>query len=120
MPDDELGATLPDTPESTTQSFDLARALAIAPGERYTPIRMLGQGGMGEVLLVADRVIGRDVALKRTRGDRDQGREQFAREAILQGRLEHPSIVPVYDFARDPDGGLFFTMRRVHGKSLAD
>jgi serine/threonine-protein kinase len=120
MPDDELGATLPDTPESTTQSFDLARALAIPAAERYTPIRMLGQGGMGEVMLVADRVIGRDVALKRTRGDRDVGREQFAREAILQGRLEHPSIVPVYDFARDPDGGLFFTMRRVHGESLAD
>jgi eukaryotic-like serine/threonine-protein kinase len=120
MPDDELGVTLTDTPESTTQSFDLARALAIPAAERYTPIRMLGQGGMGEVMLVADRVIGRDVALKRTRGDRDLGREQFAREAILQGRLEHPSIVPVYDFARGPDGGLFFTMRRVHGKSLAD
>ncbi|MBV8757789.1 MAG: serine/threonine protein kinase [Deltaproteobacteria bacterium] len=120
MPDDELGATLPDTPEGTTQSFDLARALAVPPGERYVPIRLLGQGGMGEVMLVADRVIGRDVALKRTRGDRDDGRDQFAREALLQGRLEHPSIVPVYDIARDADGGLFFTMRRVHGKSLAD
>jgi serine/threonine-protein kinase len=122
MPDDELGATIPDTraEKTTAHSFDLARALAIPAAERYTPIRVLGQGGMGEVMLVADRVIGRDVALKRTRLDREQGRDQFAREAILQGRLEHPSIVPVYDFSHDPDGALFFTMRRVHGKSLAE
>ncbi len=121
MPDDEqLGATLPDTPESGAQSYDLKRALAIPPAERYSPIRVLGQGGMGEVMLVTDRVIGRDVALKRTRHAVDDGREQFAREALLQGRLEHPSIVPVYDVARAADGALFFTMRRVRGRSLAE
>ncbi len=38
----------------------------------------------------------------------------------MQGQLEHPSIVPVYDIDRRPDGTTFFTMRRVLGRTLHD
>jgi len=109
-------------PEHRPIDVDLERVLAVLPDQRYRPMRMLGEGGMGEVELVVDEVIGREVALKRLKRVvvADPGaRDALAQEAILQGRLEHPSIVPVYDFARTRDGELFFTMRRVRGRSLA-
>src|SRR5262249_35001628 len=42
----------------------------------------------------------------------------FLFEAKLQGRLEHPAIVPVYDIGKTPDGRDYFTMKRVHGETL--
>jgi serine/threonine-protein kinase len=95
--------------------------LAMGPLEpRYSDIQVLGEGGMGEVRLVRDLVIGRDIALKRIRAGLEEGhtRERFLREARVQGQLEHPSIVPVYDVAMTPDRRLFFTMRRVRGRTL--
>ena len=89
--------------------------------ERYTEGEVLGVGGMGKVWLAHDTVIGRHVAVKQLRGDLDLSADQrarFLREARVQGQLEHPSIVPVYDIDRRPDGSTFFTMRRVHGRTL--
>jgi eukaryotic-like serine/threonine-protein kinase len=87
---------------------------------RYELREKLGEGGMGEVHLVLDRRIGREVALKavhpghRTRPDLHA---RFVREARVQGQLEHPSIVPVYELARESDAA-YFTMRRVRGVTM--
>ncbi|MBA3452061.1 MAG: serine/threonine protein kinase [Deltaproteobacteria bacterium] len=88
---------------------------------RYREAAVLGVGGMGKVLLAHDARIGRDVAVKVLHVDRElepQDRERFLREAQVQGQLEHPSIVPVYDIDRRDDGTTFFTMRRVIGRTL--
>ena len=93
------------------------------PKGRYVRKRELGVGGMGQVILVADHAIGRDVALKEMTSPNleDEGaRARFECEARLQGQLEHPAIVPVYDVGVSPDGHPFFTMKRVRGQSLAD
>src|SRR5262245_40038198 len=77
------------------------------PGSRYTEQAVLGVGGMGKILLAHDARIGRDVAVKQLRGDREltaEERSRFLREAQVQGQLEHPSIVPVYDIDHRPDG----------------
>src|SRR5207244_2831623 len=77
----------------------------------------------GEVALVFDRQIGRDVALKQLRPEArrdDVARARFAREARIQGQLEHPAVVPVYDLGGADDGSLYFTMKRVRGTSLGD
>jgi len=90
---------------------------------RYAVKSMLGQGGMGEVHLCADGWIGREVAMKVARhGQAAQPylRARFVREALVQGQLEHPSIVPVYDLGTRPDGATFFTMKRVRGLTLAE
>ena len=74
---------------------------------RYGTKDLLGQGGMGEVFLCGDGSIGRDVAMKVARGGKDVAphlRARFVREALVQGQLEHPSIVPVYDSALAPTG----------------
>ncbi len=78
-------------------------------------------GGLGEVRHCRDEAIGRDVAHKALIGDGGAcpvATRRFLREARVQGQLEHPSIVPVYDLGTGPDGRLFFTMRRVRGHTL--
>jgi len=90
-------------------------------GDRYRVINRLGKGGMGEVMQVRDEVIGREVALKRIRKiePSDRVMQRFLREASIQGRLEHPAIVPLYDIGRDPAGLPFFTMKKLHGTTLS-
>jgi eukaryotic-like serine/threonine-protein kinase len=88
---------------------------------RYAVGEVLGEGGMGIVRTTADKRIGREVAMKLVRpgeGSRGDLKARFLREACVQGQLEHPSIVPVYDLARDPEGTLYFTMKRVRGASF--
>ena len=90
--------------------------------ERYEELGTIGTGGMGEVRLYRDRAIGREVAMKIIRQS-DTGsprRWRFVREARIQGQLEHPAVVPIYDFGVDPDGNLYFTMKRVRGVSLEE
>lgn len=90
---------------------------------RYAKDGILGRGGMGTVFLMQDHLIGRQIAMKVMRPERHRRpdlRERFMREALVQGRLEHPSIVPVYDLGTSDAGEAYFTMKRVNGLSLAD
>ncbi|MDD9932725.1 MAG: serine/threonine-protein kinase [Myxococcales bacterium] len=89
--------------------------------DRYDERSMLGEGGMGRIHLCNDNRIGRDVAMKVLRqryAKQPDTVARFVREARIQGQLEHPSIVPVYDLARLSDGRVCFTMKRVHGKTI--
>jgi eukaryotic-like serine/threonine-protein kinase len=90
---------------------------------RYGAQTLIAEGGMGEVHLCRDQRVGRDVAMKvvhpRHRARRDL-EVRFLREARVQGQLEHPAIVPVYDIGRDAAGNLYFTMKRVLGTTLED
>ncbi len=95
--------------------------VAIFDDPRYTGGALLGQGGMGEVRLLRDRRLGREVAvkvLKAAPGSIGSGRRRFLREARVQGQLEHPSVVPVYDLEVSPDGEARITMKRVRGQTL--
>jgi serine/threonine protein kinase len=47
-------------------------------------------------------------------------RARFVEEAQVTRQLEHPNIVPVYELTRQPDGTVYYTMKLVKGKSLAD
>ncbi|MCC6622375.1 MAG: protein kinase [Deltaproteobacteria bacterium] len=92
---------------------------------RYERRETLGAGGMGTVVVARDRVLDRDVALKEVAPRADARvtaafEARLRREARLTARLEHPGIVPVYDAGRRPDGGMFYTMRVIRGRSLAD
>ena len=83
---------------------------------------MLGRGGMGEVVSARDDVIGRAVAVKKLRTDKPtpQARERFLREAKIQGRLEHPAVLPVHELQTDEHGNPFFVMKRAIGVTLSD
>ena len=91
-------------------------------GARYAFKKTLGVGGMGEVRLCHDELIGREIALKVMRPESAtfDASTRFVREARVQGQLEHPSVVPVYDLGRDEHGALYFTMKRVRGITLEE
>jgi serine/threonine-protein kinase len=99
-----------------------ARATGGTRSNRYRVQGALGRGGMGEVQLVEDGLIGREVAVKtitsKLAGSAEM-RERFLREVRIQGQLEHPAIVPVYDLGVDEHGNDYFTMKRVAGRTLA-
>jgi len=116
-PSDDPGSAMLHAPQRVSEP----RLVEKAPSERYLPRAVLGEGGMGVVRLGHDPIIGRDVAIKtirKDRGAREDIQARFLREARVQGRLEHPSIVPVYDMGTEPDGTTYFTMRRIHGNTL--
>jgi serine/threonine-protein kinase len=97
--------------------------LRLGGTDRYGAGKLLGRGGMGEVRLYRDARIGREVAIKTLRsqvGEGTIGWQRFVREARVQGQLEHPAIVPVYDLGTEEGGGVYFSMRRVRGQSLRD
>ncbi len=110
----------------TTQPLGMRSAggatLAVLDSARYTLGSLIGQGGMGEVVLAYDEQIGREVAVKRIRADAPSGEElsRFVREARVQGRLQHPAVVPVHDLAFDKDGKPYFVMKRLSGTTMGE
>ncbi len=93
-------------------------------GARYTLLRKLGQGGLGTVWLARDENLNRYVAVKELTGEAKSGDialEHFRREAEITGRLEHPGIVPIYQFGRDEKSGkAFYAMRFLGRRTLQD
>jgi len=87
--------------------------------QRYRLGAELGRGGMGRVVEAFDTQLGRTVALKevlpRPGGAIDR---RFEREVQITARLEHPSIVPLYDAGTMADGRPFYVMRKVTGRPL--
>ena len=60
-----------------------------------------------------DEQIGRQVAIKRMRSETPSQDQvtRFLREARIQGRLEHPAVVPVHELYYDGENRPFFVMK---------
>jgi eukaryotic-like serine/threonine-protein kinase len=89
---------------------------------RYRIMRKLGTGGMANVYLAEDEVLGRRVAIKilndRHAGD-DQFVERFRREAKNAASLSHPNIVSIYDRG-EAEGTYYIAMEYLDGRSLKE
>lgn len=94
----------------------------------YHILRRIGGGGMGDVYLADQPELGRQVAIKILRGQtnpvtsREEQRlamQQFIREARAIAALEHPNIIPLYDF-NEQNGILYLVMQYVSFGSLSD
>jgi serine/threonine protein kinase len=120
------GAPIPSTTlKSTTRSAVLPRAgetgLVEQGAERYAKKKVLGEGGMGEVILAEDRDIGRNVALKYLHAGTDASAlARFVDEIRIVGSLEHPNIVPIHDVGVDENSRYYFVMKHVEGETLED
>jgi serine/threonine-protein kinase len=89
---------------------------------RYRLEASQGVGGMAEVYRATDSRLGRTVAVKvvlAAYASDLQFRERFLREARLVAALEHPNVLPVYDFGEE-DGRPFLVMPFVGRGSLAE
>ncbi len=92
-------------------------------GGRYRIVRKLGSGAMGSVYLAIQETLGREVAIKVLLPEMDQdgdGVSRFLLEARAAGRVDHPNVVSVFDFGRDPKGNYFLVMEYVTGQLLGD
>jgi serine/threonine protein kinase len=95
--------------------------VAVLDERRYEVGDERGRGGTGVVFETTDRLLGRQVALKQPQGREDgAGVARFMREALIAARLQHPAIVPVYDFGVRDTGVPWYSMRLVPGATLRD
>lgn len=92
--------------------------LHVCDRDRYRIDGELAQGGIGRVLLARDNQLGRDVALKELLERDEESEGRFIREALITARLQHPSIVPIYEVGRRETGETYYAMKLVSGRSL--
>jgi len=97
--------------------------LRLAFAERYRLDGTVGRGGMGAVHLAWDQSLRRHLAMKVMQVDPPASVNpsvlaRFLEEALVTGQLDHPGIVPVHELGVDDQGGVYFTMKLVKGKSF--
>jgi len=99
--------------------------VALAAGSTFGPFRiiaLLGKGGMASVYKAYQAKLDRHVALKVLPPEflhEDSFAKRFEREARVVAKLEHPNIVPIYDYGID-DGIPWMAMRMLPVGTLAD
>ncbi|MCK6579696.1 MAG: serine/threonine protein kinase [Anaerolineae bacterium] len=89
---------------------------------QYRVIEHIGRGGMADVWSARDKRLNRTVAIKTVARDLSQDVNPvrlFEREARTIASLEHPHILPIYEFG-EYEGQLYIVMRYVSGGSLED
>ena len=93
-----------------------------APLRGYRLLERVGIGGYGTVWRAIQPEVGRDVAVKAIHphlANEPDFIRRFEAEAQLVARLEHPHVVPLYDYWREP-GGAYLVMRFLRGGNLAE
>ena len=90
-------------------------------GGRYRLGRVIGRGGMGEVFLAEDTVLGREVAVKHIlAGEEDSvvATQRLLREARSAARIHHPHVVTVHDLVIEGTEA-YIVMEYVPAENLA-
>jgi serine/threonine-protein kinase len=115
-------------------------ATRIAPKKKFSPARsskehdvfsknykiegIIGEGGVGKVYLAYDRTIGRRVAIKQIIDYSSQTERKlinsFVFEAKITGKLEHPSIIPIYKIGNHQHFGPYYVMKYIKGITLEE
>jgi eukaryotic-like serine/threonine-protein kinase len=97
---------------------------------RFEVVRLIARGGMGEVYLAKDTVLGRDLALKILRQDvtrKPDRLERFIQEARAASALNHPHLIAIYDIGESApkregtavgEPVLYIAMELVAGETL--
>ena len=125
MPDNEFDTNVESLARGPTGVMSVAAPTGTeAPAgnnERYDLGSEVGRGGMGVVRVAHDTLVDREVAVKVLRPEHRNASTiaRFLREAHIQGRLDHPSIVPVHDLGVDKNGNPYFVMKLLNGITLA-
>jgi serine/threonine protein kinase len=135
LPKDTLASFRPtgvmsdsDVPILAVRSDDAVAAPAPPP---FQLLRVIGEGGFGEVWEAVQTSLGRQVAVKKARRDLhekaldDDSKARFLelmfrREALTTALLEHPNIVPVHELGLDENGRPMLAMKLVRGQPWSE
>lgn len=124
---DEVCASVPRPAEDETADTEVAWPSSgsddfVPPPERELELLYrLGSGKFGNVYLVMDHSLDRQVAVKVPRRDRKYSQAElagFIEEAKKSAKLDHDHIVRVFETGSQPDGRPFVVMKYVDGGSL--
>lgn len=89
---------------------------------RYDIVESLGQGGTAQVYRAVQQPLGRPVAIKVLSPvlvEEPGFVKRFENEARVLAQLDHPNILPIYDFD-EVDGLIYIAMPLVRGGTLRD
>ena len=89
---------------------------------QYQVIKPIGQGGMAKIYLAYQPSVRREVAIKVMSSPLQQSSssiKRFAQEVEVIAHLQHPQIIPVYDFG-EHDDQIYIVMAYIRGGTLAD
>ena len=118
----EVAGSFMESPAVANAAHDLEQKLT--PGQRikhYQVVNLIGEGGMGEVYLATDTILGRRVALKVLPAfvSKDPERlRRFTQEARAASRLSHPNVCVVHEIGETDDRRPFIAMEYVEGMTL--
>ena len=113
----------PQLAVNPTESI-LFTLVALQVGEvvgNYRLIKLIGEGGFGEVYLSENPFIGRRAAVKILRPELARDGDlvrRFLNEARAASAIQHPSIVQVFDAGVTPEGAPYLLMEFLEGQSL--
>ncbi|PWU02524.1 MAG: hypothetical protein C5B53_01545, partial [Candidatus Melainabacteria bacterium] len=120
--------TIPESPKpgtdknSNTDPGDQASDIDIDLGDRYEILETIGQGGMGTVYRVRDKVLEKEFAVKVLRDDfatNPTAIERFKQEADAASELTHPNMLATYGRGSTASGAHFIVMDLLEGESLS-
>ena len=110
-PDNWIGRTIGDGRFAPAEGYS----------QRYRLDKRLGSGGMGDVFLAMDTLLGKQVALKLLKDTliaQQELRKRFEREVALCVALKSDHIVEVGDYGVTPEGHPLYVMEYLRGESL--
>jgi len=119
------GSTPGDNPTEVSRVGPNPAEGDLPPGtmvDHYRVDRQVGKGGMGEVYLASDTLLGRRVALKMVKPQlvaREKLRQQFLREARAMAKLSHPNIVTIHGVG-EANGRPYVALEFVDGETMRD
>ena len=123
---DGLGARCPEdgsvlVPRGMASRFADDEVLGTVIAEKYAAVGVLGAGGFGTVYMAVQEPVGRLVAVKLIRANRENRADiqaRFFREAKVVARLESSNTVTLYDYGEERSGALYMVFEMVRGRPL--
>jgi eukaryotic-like serine/threonine-protein kinase len=103
-----------------SQPLDTRLGRSIGDRQRYLLTELISNGGMGDVFLATDALLGQQVALKilNERLAIGELRKRFEREVAVIAALRSDHIVQVMDYGVTAEGNPFYVMEYLHGQTL--
>ena len=117
-PFDDLEVTVV-TPRTLQQPVRVGADLSCADYQgKYSLVKEIARGGMGQIYFGEDPQLKRQVAVKVSSVSQGGEDPRFSKEAEVLALLAHPNIVPIYTTGVDAQSRPFYSMKLVKGRTL--